>query len=83
MANAIPVIVTPGTGLAKAVKSERMGYECKLTPEDIYTTILKCINEKDNLEKMSSNAIKYAQKNYDWKIITEKNYNNYKNIIGG
>ena len=83
LANAIPVIVTPGTGLAKAVKSERMGYECKLTPEDIYTTILKCINEKDNLEKMSSNAIKYAQKNYDWKIITEKNYNNYKNIIGG
>lgn len=83
LANAIPVIVTPGTGLANAVKSEKMGYECELTSEDIYDTILKCINEKDNLEKMSENAIKYAQKNYDWEMITEKNYNNYKSIIGG
>lgn len=78
----IPVIVTPGTNLSDDVKKFNLGYIADLNDVSISSAIVKSFNEKKSFDKISKNAIKYAENNFDWNKISKEIMAKYSKYIG-
>lgn len=78
----IPVITTPGTNLYDDVKKYNIGFVAELNSNDICSAIIKSYKSKKEFEKISQNAINYANKNFDWNSISKKIVKQYSLYIG-
>lgn len=81
LAYGVPVLVTPGTNMAKEISDSNSGWVCQeLSVSKLSETIHTIISEKTNLQMKSINAMNLA-KRYDWDKLAIDFHNNIKNIM--
>lgn len=78
----LPILVTPGTTLANVVEEYDIGYVAELNSESIGNAIIEAYEKREVLEKLSLNAKKYVEDNFDGNYIANKAIENYKKILG-
>ncbi len=81
MAHGLPVIVTEGTGFAKAVAAADCGFGCKTSRENIALAIEKAIHSKEEYSKLSENARAFIQKNYEEKTVAQQTVATYRTLL--
>ncbi|MBQ7595441.1 MAG: glycosyltransferase, partial [Clostridia bacterium] len=77
----IPCLVTYGTRLGEAVKSNDLGWACDADEADIASTIRQAVNERYTLVSKSLKAVDYIQKNYEWDLISSNAVKIYGSLI--
>ena len=68
-------------GITNIIKHNENGYLCNLDPESIRNAILEVYNDKELKKKMGQNARKHIIENNSIKIIVNKEYSLYKEIM--
>lgn len=81
LAYGIPIIITPGTGLATDAQKYNFGITSKFNVDMLSTAILNTIKNKSELTNMSKNGRKYAEEHYSWNIIIEQLLVEYCKLI--
>lgn len=79
----MPCIVTKGTNFGDIVVENDFGYCCNLEKNDISQKIILAFQNRDKLSDMSSNAVQYARKNFDWENVIEDTINEYRGVLNG
>lgn len=75
-----PVLSTPLAGTTELLPDEKYGiFYSKL--EDFAKTISTLLLNKDRLEQLGKQACEYAQKNHDWKILSDQLLGKFESII--
>ena len=77
----IPVIITPGTGLANDVENYNFGYVANFNVDNLSKVILTAIEKKQDLYKLSKNARNYAEKKFNWNEIEKKLIDEYYSLL--
>lgn len=77
----IPVLVTPGTNVAKEVEENKLGFVTQLNSKDIKDKIIFAYMNKNNFEKITENEIKFSNENFEWNSIMKDTIEKYKKII--
>ena len=77
----IPVIVTPGTGMADDAKKYNFGYAVDFDVDELSKTILFAVSKRDKLYILSKNARKFAKTNFDWIEIEKNLLKEYYNVL--
>lgn len=77
----IPCLVTEGTTLAECINEYDAGWTCDNDVSQLASTIVKCINDIDNLNEKSKNARRLSVECYSWEKVSFDNINMYEKVI--
>ena len=81
MSYGLPCLITEGTNLMQDVVKHNAGWNGGVNAEDIAIAIRKAINERNNFEYMSTNAIEFVKKNFSWCAIAENAVKYYDSVL--
>ena len=82
-ATGLPVITTPISDFKDIFSKNELGYICEDdSPENLCAIMFEAINvDNERKAKMSSNSIKYIERELDWNILAKKQISVYKSCI--
>ena len=80
LAYGLPVIVTPGSNMAKEIKEFDAGWVCDGSVEDVCNIIRKVYNERSCLINKSHNASKLASR-YHWDSLAQIFHNQIESLL--
>ncbi len=79
----IPCLVTKGTNMSDIIKKYNSGWVAETRSESIAEKIKRAVKDHSKWFEKSQNAIRLAEKNFIWNMISKETINKYCNIIGG
>lgn len=75
----LPCLVTKGTNMADEIEKSNAGWTADTTTKSIISALNCIINDNNQLEKKSKNALNLA-KNYNWDKIAQRSHKLYINL---
>ena len=77
----VPVLVTPGTNVAKEVKQYNLGFAAELEPESIKNQIIYSYKSRDKFEEITKDEINYSNENFEWTTIMKNTIDKYEKLV--
>lgn len=81
LAFGLPCIATPGSNMYEEIKKNDAGWCSECSINSISNTLVNMIDEKNQIQKKSSNALALASA-YSWNSIAMNSHNEYEKILG-
>jgi glycosyltransferase involved in cell wall biosynthesis len=75
-----PVLSTPLAGTKELLPDEKFGILYS-TSENFLKTLLELLLKKEKLKQLGIQASNYAEKNHDWKVLSDEIIEKFNNII--
>lgn len=81
MAGGLPIVTTDAPGVKDVIDEGVNGLKAETANIEVITnTVEKVLNDKELAEKLSSKALEMAENIYDWKTVTDKYLDFYKQL---
>lgn len=77
----IPVLVTPGSGFYEVVKKENCGWCTECYPDAIADAVLKVLEQRNQWESMSVNAVWTVNSYYVWDKVAAMTKQKYEKLL--
>ena len=77
----IPCLVTRGTNLGEIIEEYDAGWVSETDVHSIAQTLVKALNERDQWERKSRNAVKLIEENYQWSKVAQATLEEYQNAL--
>lgn len=81
MSYGLPCIITEGTSLGAITKEYNAGWVADNSVDSIANTFVMAINERDSLERKSSQARKLITENFSWEVIAKTTIDKYATLL--
>ena len=77
----VPCLVTRGTTLGPNVKDYYAGWMAETDSKSVADTILKALDDRENYEVISENALKMVSQEFSWSVIMKHTLEEYEKLI--
>ena len=84
MAAGMPIVTTAKAGLKDALENNKQGFIIKSkppNPKEVSHNIIKLLEDKKNMEKISENNLKEVNLKYDVKVVCNQIENIYSSLL--
>jgi glycosyltransferase involved in cell wall biosynthesis len=81
-AYSLPVLVTPGTGMARETKENDCGWVADPDPKSIADRMCHIMESKKEIMDFSKNAFEYVKRTYPWDQVSRKAIETYEKLVG-